>query len=62
MANATEPVGVPDAEVTVARNATGCPVTDGFCEELTAVVVLAPLTVCVSVALVLAMNLSLPGA
>jgi hypothetical protein len=50
--NRIVPVGVPDpgeVAVTVAVNVTDWPVTDGFAEEATAVVVAALFTVCVSV-------------
>ena len=46
--NCTEPVGVtpvPDAFVTVAVKLTAWPNVDGFCDELTAVVVAAGFTV-----------------
>ena len=50
--NRIVPVGVPDpgeVAVTVAVNVTDWPVTDGFAEDATAVVVAALFTVCVSV-------------
>ena len=52
--NWTVPLGVPVA-VTVAVKVTDCPVTDGFAEEATAVLVVwpVPLTVCVNAADVL---------
>ena len=43
--NSTVPVGVPAPEVTVAVIVTDCPKLDGLGEEVTAVVVLAALTV-----------------
>ena len=46
--NVTAPVGVPELDATVAVNVTGCPNTEGFGEEPTAVVVAPPdCTVCV---------------
>jgi hypothetical protein len=45
----TVPVGLVVGEVTVAVNFTVCPVLEGFTDELTAVVVIAWLTVCVAV-------------
>ena len=59
----TVPVGVPlpgAAGATVAVKVTPCPNTDGFADEITTVVVLAMLTVCVSVLDVLAAKLLLP--
>ena len=50
--NWTVPVGVP-VPVTVAVKVTACPAVDGFAEELTAVLVALPFTVCVSTAEVL---------
>src|SRR3954447_7334952 len=50
--NWTVPVRVPApgaTGLTVAVKVTDCPTTDGFCELVTPVVVLALLTVCVSV-------------
>jgi len=37
--NVTAPVGVPPVPVTVAVNVTDCPNTEGFCEDVSAVVV-----------------------
>ena len=37
--NMTVPVGVPVVAVTVAVNVTFCPTVDGFCDDVTAVVV-----------------------
>src|SRR5437016_1933335 len=48
--NCTEPVGVPPLDVTVAVKLTPCPYVEGFADELTVVVVLAPLMVSVWVA------------
>jgi hypothetical protein len=55
----TVPVGVPPPLETVAVKVTDCPKVDGFCEELTAVVVSALLTVCVTLPL-LALKLPPP--
>ena len=59
--NWTVPLGVPVA-VTVAVKVTDCPVTDGFAEEATAVLVVwpVPLTVCVNAADVLTANVASP--
>ena len=62
--NVTVPVGVPvfgASTLTVAVKVTGCPYTDGFAEETTAVVVgLAAFTVCVSAEDVLVVKLASP--
>src|SRR3954451_21609274 len=61
--NWSVPVRVPApgaTGLTVAVKVTDCPNTDGFCELLTAVVVLALLTVCVSVLEVEPMKLESP--
>jgi hypothetical protein len=47
--NVTVPVGVPLLELTVAVNVTACPTLDGFCDEVSVVVVTALLTFCVTV-------------
>jgi hypothetical protein len=60
----TVPVGVPlpgAAGATVAVKVTPCPNAEGFPDEITAVVVLALFTVCVSVLDVLAAKLLLPA-
>src|SRR6266404_5675800 len=51
--NVTVPVGVPLVPVTVAVNVTDCPNTEGFCEELTMVVVEDRVMFAVVVAVVL---------
>ena len=59
----TVPVGVPvpgAVALTVTVNVTGCPDTEGLAEEVTAVVVLALLTVCVRVDELLALKLPSP--
>jgi len=59
----TVPVGVPvpgAVAVTVAVKVTDCPKTEGLTEELTAVVVLALLTVCVKLDEALALKLPSP--
>ena len=43
--NRTLPVGVPEAEVTVAVNVTICPKSDGFADDATVVVVGGAVTV-----------------
>jgi hypothetical protein len=61
--NVTVPVGTPDAggaAATVAVKVTDCPNTEGFTEEVTLVVVLAWLTVCVKSGDVLPLKLLLP--
>ena len=59
----TVPVGVPvpgAVAITVAVKVTACPKTEGLTDELTAVVVLALLTVCVKVDEALALKLPSP--
>src|SRR2546426_9171331 len=59
--NVTVPVGVPapgDTALTVAVNVTDTPNVDGFNDELTVVVLLAWLTVCVRSAEVLLLKLT----
>ena len=58
--NCTVPVGIPAPEATVAENVTGCPKTEGLWLEVTAVVVLAWLTVCVGNEPILALKLPSP--
>jgi hypothetical protein len=58
--NVTVPVGTPAEEVTVAVNVTDCPEADGLTDELSAVVLDAPPTVCASAAEVLWANVSDP--
>ena len=61
--NWTVPVGVPEpgaTVVTVAVKVTDCPKHDGFNEDVTAVAVLALLTVCVRLAEVLVLKLASP--
>lgn len=61
--NVTVPVGVPLPGATtamVAVNVTDCPKTDGFADEMTIVVVLGTLTVCVSVEEVLVLKFVSP--
>ena len=59
--NVTVPAGEPpNAGVTVAVKVTVCPLTEGFKEETTAVVVFSLLTVCVSVAETLVLKLLPP--
>ena len=58
------PVGVPtpgEAALTVAVNVTDCPDPDGFSDEVTVVVLLALLTVCVMAADVLLLKLLSPA-
>jgi hypothetical protein len=52
--NVTVPVGVPLPDVTVAVKVTDCPAFEGFSEDASDVEVLAPFTVCVNIAEVLA--------
>ena len=59
----TVPVGMPvpgAVAITVAVKVTDCPKTEGLIDELTAVVVLALLTVCVKVDEALALKLPSP--
>jgi hypothetical protein len=61
--NATVPDGTPPPgafAVTVAVNVTDWPFTDGFCEEVRAVVLLSFLTVWVSAVEVLVLKFPLP--
>jgi hypothetical protein len=61
--NVTVPDGVPalgDTAATVAVNVTGCPKTDGVADDATLVVVLAWLTVCVTVGDVLVVKFVSP--
>jgi len=61
--NVTVPLGVPapgNTALTVAVNVTDCPDTDGFTDEATVVVLLAWLTVWVSVEEVLVVKLTSP--
>ena len=58
--NVTVPVGVPVPEVTVAVNVTDCPNVLGFADDVSAVVVHAALTVCVTAVDVLVAWLVVP--
>ena len=62
--NVTVPVGVPPpgaTAVTVAVNATACPKTDGFTDDVTVVELAAWFTVCVSAADVLLLKFVSPA-
>jgi hypothetical protein len=59
--NVTVPVGVPPVDVTVAVNVTDCPNVDAFGADVSVVVVVPLLTVCVSVVDVLLVKLPSPS-